>query len=497
VFVPLMRRARRGRARRAGLVVGAVFLALFVALTGGEKPVLRAALALLLAELALRQDRELRRPDALSFLCAALLLEALFDPDGLRSLSLLLSYSATLGLLVGTGPLLAAFRRQDRAAHGLQPSPMQRALSILFACGARIVASALAASTCAVLATLPITWAAFHEASPWGVVLTALVLPPFTALCVLSWIATLWPAASLAPLAELCARAMYGILELGDALPGSPLVLPPRPFALLALAVVLAFAALAHVRWRRAAFLVAGVLLLPWSAAPRGLELWALDIGHGTAVVARAPGLEALVFDAGSRDRRGLVAEALVPLLARWDVARPIAVLSHGHRDHAGGLERLAQRFPLLALYGAAPAQGPVRLAHGSVRMDVELGRIELTRPCPELALSLIRGASEPGNEGSRALVLAWRGENVVLLGDAEREGLEWLARGLDGPVRLLLAPHHGSEAPGLAALLDRTPPDEVWISGSSPPAIGRELDRRAIRWRWTARDGPLALRLP
>jgi competence protein ComEC len=274
-------------------------------------------------------------------------------------------------------------------------------------------------------------------------------------------------------------------------------VLPPRPLALLALAVVLAFLALERAPLRRAAFALAGLLLLPWSAAPAGLELWALDVGHGTAVVARAPGLEALVFDAGSRDRRGLVSEALVPLLARWDVARLHVALSHGHRDHAGGLERLAQRFPLAGLQGAAPAQSSVRLAHGAERTDVELGRVELPSPCPELRLTLVRGSGEPGNEGSRALLLRWREASVVLLGDAELEGLEWLAARPRPPVRLLLAPHHGSDAPGLALLLDRAPPAETWVSGSAEPAIGKELDRRGLPWRWAARDGPLALRLP
>jgi len=45
--------------------------------------------------------------------------------------------------------------------------------------------------------------------------------------------------------------------------------------------------------------------------------------------------------------------------------------------------------------------------------------------------------------------------------------------------------------------LLERTPPREVWVSASEPPAIGPELERRGIPWRWTGAEGPLALRLP
>ena len=43
----------------------------------------------------------------------------------------------------------------------------------------------------------------------------------------------------------------------------------------------------------------------------------ALDVGHGTAIALRGPGVPALVFDAGSRDRRSVYEEALAPLLAR------------------------------------------------------------------------------------------------------------------------------------------------------------------------------------
>ena len=47
----------------------------------------------------------------------------------------------------------------------------------------------------------------------------------------------------------------------------------------------------------RAATLGAALLLLPWSAAPAGLEVHLLDVGHGSSVVLRAPGIEALIFD--------------------------------------------------------------------------------------------------------------------------------------------------------------------------------------------------------
>jgi beta-lactamase superfamily II metal-dependent hydrolase len=146
---------------------------------------------------------------------------------------------------------------------------------------------------------------------------------------------------------------------------------------------------------------------------------------------------------------------------------------------------------PIAAWYGAAP---PFETRGGQGRLDVGAGRLRWLGARSELGLELLRGQDAQGNEGSRALLVTWRGERLLLLGDAEEEGLAGLALE-PGPLRLLLAPHHGADAPALRPLLER-PPALVWISASERPAIAAELDRRRLPWQWTGRDGPLALRL-
>lgn len=499
VLGPWAGAARRGR---RWFLLRALLLGAFALLAGAEKPIVRAALAWCFAELAARgtvlAGGAPRRPDGPSFLCAAFVLEGLLDPAGLRSLSLTLSYAATLGLMLGTGPIQALLRRpfartREDAWEELGQGPAHRLARALVARLTHATLRALAASLAAVLATLPLVWSSFGEVAPAGALVTVLVMPPFTALCLVAWLAALLPTPLLTPLGEGCAQALYALLELGDRLPGTPLLLPPRPMAGLVLATVLVFVALRTGRCARAAAGTWGVLLLPWSAAPRGLELHALDVGHGSAFVLRAPGLEALVFDAGSRERRSVARAALLPLLARWEVARPWVVLSHADQDHAGGLERLATRFPLAGWAGAGSAQASVRLAHA---WDVTDGALDFGPRTRELGLRLLRVGSEPGNEGSRALEVRWRGERLLLTGDAEERGLVELPLE-PGPLRLLLAPHHGSDVPGLGPFLARHPPAEVWISSAERPAIAAELERRSLAWRWTGRDGPLALELP
>jgi beta-lactamase superfamily II metal-dependent hydrolase len=253
----------------------------------------------------------------------------------------------------------------------------------------------------------------------------------------------------------------------------------------------------------RAAALAAAVLLVPWTPAPRGLELLACDVGHGTAVVLRVPGGSVWVFDAGSRDRTGVGREALAPILAAWEATSIRVVASHPDRDHMQGLCWLLLRYPPAVWAGALPAPDPgraERLPHTTLVMDVQAGVLELPLGAP-LRASLLRAGPLPGNEGSRSLLLSplepgGPPERVLLCGDAEAEGLAGMLADLpqaDGPGGLLLLPHHGSDTPWLAPLLERFRPREVWVSTTAEPAVAAELDRRGLEWRWTGRDGVLS----
>ena len=526
VLLPLTRFAFRTLAgRRPSERSRALFLArilglcVFVAVSGGGPPITRASLALVLALLARLLDGSSaseasdgravsrgwgRASDPLSLWAAAFSFECLANPAGLASLSLELSYAATLGLILGTGPLQAAWSREPAPWTAFR-GPARTIASIVLGRAGRALRQSLAASLGAVLATLPISWSVFGELAPAGILLTPLALPPFVALLFCSWGGALLPHPIVTAASELSARALYLLLELGDLLPGTPVPLPPRPALLIWIGVALVFAALRGVRGaRRAAAGLWAILLLPWSAGPSGLELHALDVGHGTAVVARTPGLDALIFDAGSRDRRGVWEEALAPLLARLEVARPWVVLSHADRDHDSALPRLLARYPAALQVGAPGAQSDVRPAHvrrplRSPSLDLLAGRLEIRVPDLDLGLALIRGVCAGGNEGSRSLELTWKGERILLAGDAEERGLlAALQEGsLRGPARLALMPHHGSESPFLWAFLARLDPREVWISAAEVPPIAAELERRGLLWRWTGRDGSLALRLP
>ncbi len=445
-----------------------------------------------------------RRADGVALWCLALLVECALHPRAAAELSVQLSFAATLGLVLGTAPLrrvlsLPVPRAVD--ALGRPRSPLLRA------CAVRVQVAfvgAVSASLAAVAATLPFVWWRLGEWSPLGVFATLAIAGPAAALLFLGWIAAIAPGCVPELLLVAPARAMTASLRMFDALPGTPEALPPRPVWLVGAAVALAFAALTlrsdetRRRAARVSAVLFAVLLVPWTTAPRALEVHALDVGHGTCCIVRAPGLGTWVFDAGSRDRTEVARAALAPALRAWDVGRIGVVLSHPDRDHDGAVPWLVGRFDVAAYGGALPAQVAERLPHSAPRFDLARGRMALPAlqgSCPGVAAWLERGEPVPGNEGSRTLRIEWFGEQIVLTGDAEAEGLRaWLAdmpRSEKG-ASLLLAPHHGSEIERLGLLLDAVRPAEVWISGPARPPIAGELDRRGIPWRSTGSVGPL-----
>jgi beta-lactamase superfamily II metal-dependent hydrolase len=227
-------------------------------------------------------------------------------------------------------------------------------------------------------------------------------------------------------------------------------------------------------------------------------------VGHGTAIAVRAPGVPALVFDAGSRDRPQVARRALLPLLADWDAGSVAIVASHADRDHASALPWLAERLDVEFWAGAGPEECRARLPDTAWRADCAAGWIELAPPRapPDLRLWLVRGAASADNEGSRSLVVEARGARFLLAGDAEDQGIAGFVAGSPGPPghgpwRLITLPHHGSDGPRLGRLLTALAPAEVWVSCAGEPDAAAELERRGLAWRSTNAAGPLRLEHP
>lgn len=157
--------------RRVGAVVTMVAVALFCLLMGGEPSVVRAGVLCLIVcgGLCLR-----READACNSLGLALFLLLVVNPYAAYDIGLLLSFSATCGLLF-LAPFLRKWLLRAPWTNGVWDA----------------VASAVSVTVSAMVATLPIVILFFGRLSLVGVVANVVLMLPASALLIFGWIALL------------------------------------------------------------------------------------------------------------------------------------------------------------------------------------------------------------------------------------------------------------------------------------------------------------------
>jgi len=101
-------------------------------------------------------------------------------------------------------------------------------------------------------------------------------------------------------------------------------------------------------------FALLALLVVPTTliAQSRTLDIYWIDVEGGAATLLVAPSGESMLFDTGfdvdDRDAKRIVAAAQQAGLQRIDHV----VISHYHRDHAGGLAALSKMIPIGRFYG-------------------------------------------------------------------------------------------------------------------------------------------------
>jgi competence protein ComEC len=474
--------AARFEVGRAAAALGVPVAWVYAELAGGGGSTVRAAW---MATVALAARALGRRTDATRAFGLSMGAMAIADPLVAFDLSFLLSAGATGGLLAFATPL---------ARWAAAKVPRWAALPT------RAVATTIAAS----LPCVPIL-ARYAPTVPVGGVLANLLavpvgesaaLPLCLAHALLSW----WPSAERG-----CATAASGALVLvrqvakAFSVPALTSQIPqPTSWQLAALAV--AGSALLLLSKRRTpvvAVCAVAVLLLELGArragAPRGvLRATFLDVGQGDAAIVDLPDGQALVIDGG-----GLVgspidvgARVLAPeLRARRRPEVAVAVLSHPHPDHYGGLatgleavrigalwdsgegeaERIGGAYE--ALVAAMRARAVPVLRPGALCGPHELGgaSIEVLAPCP--SFSSDRGP----NDNSFVLRLTFGERSLLFVGDAEREEEEILLRRGGERLRadVLKVGHHGSRTSSSPAFIAAVAPREAVISAGCRNRFG------------------------
>jgi len=252
--------------------------------------------------------------------------------------------------------------------------------------------------------------------------------------------------------------------------------------------------------------------LLPWRPAePDSLRVTTLDVGQGLAVAVESGGHH-MVLDTGAGSPGGWSAgrSVVAPfLIGEGAVTVDALVVSHGDRDHAGGVAGLAEVIPVSRLI--APGRLSARLAEGVPR-PVSAGQCTAGAQIREgdLTVSWLwprESSALDGEENDHSCValLEWQGIRVLFTGDISRDVERRLVDLYPefAPVDLLIVPHHGSRTSTSTALLDWSQPARAVFSagyrhhfGHPHPTVVQRLlshgvevfstaDAGAVQFQW------------
>ena len=222
-----------------------------------------------------------------------------------------------------------------------------------------------------------------------------------------------------------------------------------------------------------------------------GLTVHFIDVGQGDSILLTCEGKTMLVDAGGSEQGDRVVRYLKAQKISGLD----IAVATHPHRDHIGGMDTVVQNFPIKKLYT------PVKESDSSYFQDLAkacgAANVKLTVPKADARFSLgsatvtvlgPRGDYEKlENENNMSIVLRvdYGDRSFLLTGDAEHEEeTAILDAGCIVDVDVLKAGHHGSEDSTGSRLLHESMPDYCVISCGLGNDYGHPHDDTLSRLR-------------
>jgi competence protein ComEC len=265
---------------------------------------------------------------------------------------------------------------------------------------------------------------------------------------------------------------------------------------LAAMGVLIAFSS---VRQRRAvalgglAALFASAMFVAFYSSspriePRKLEVTAIDVGQGDSLLIVSPEGRTMLIDAGGsigpvHSEFDFGEDIVAPYLWSRGLERlDVAVLTHAHGDHIGGLARILEDFhpaelwvginpdttATEQLYRAAAANHVLVRQHtaGDV-LDWGGSRVRVLSPPPDW-----QPKPKKQNDDSLALLVTYGATSALLAGDLEKKMERFVAT--ESPrADLLKVAHHGSATSTTPELLEAVRPRYAVISAGYGNSFG------------------------
>lgn len=387
---------------------------------------------------------------------------------------------------------------------------------------ARLILLMYAVSLVLAVANAPLLAADQHLVSPIGIVIGPPVIVLTSAALLSGFLMLITVPLEplhqvLARLTELTLAATGRLVHWAETIPGGWFYTAGPPvgwmlgfYVLGAVLILVGPQGRPRMLWALLGWIVIGLLLPTVSMTERETRLTFLAVGKGGCTVIETADGRCLLYDAGTTNGAAAVRRVIAPYLWHRGIRRIDEILlSHADADHFNGLPAILDRFAVgqvtmtpsfaekptaevaSALLALEQHAIPCRLAVAGDRFragDVEL---EVLHPPP---------VGPSGTENERSLVIALRHREVTILltGDLEKSGTQYLLERSAIPADVLMAPHHGSRAALPPALLRWTRPRLVVVSRGRPygnTVTPADVGPTATIWN-TWDDGAVCLRL-
>ena len=480
-----------------------------------------------------------RTPDLPTSLAVAALLLLVPKPQRILDAGFQLSFSAVLGIAVMIPVLQDGWEDAApslRVTDGVAGWNIART-AIVRTC--RLLRKNILAGLGITMTMLPFLLIHFYEWSPWSVLLNLAVIPLMGILlpCLigLQLVARLTALAHCLELPQhlLCAaiEAIFSCYEqlcrFTTALPGSILHTGyPTWQALAAYTIGLIALAVSGKKLRphlrlAAAMCLMGIFLI---RLPGELNVTMLDVGQGECVGIETREHHVYLVDAGSTSKKKTGQYQIIPWL-KYIGTRGVEgiFITHWDEDHISAVGELLEWskssrvkirrifLPDVALKDEVLEALLQQIEEAEISVEYLSAGEHMTDGALQISClhPYAKKVPEDRNDASLVLRLSQGDFQMLLTGDLEKSGEDWLVEqarpATQNPLRctILDAGHHGASNATGEALLDLAQPGVVLIScgknnryGHPAPETLQRLEERGIRWYSTAEVGAIQVQV-
>ncbi len=469
--------------KRKKLFISAVAVLLFVVFTGASVSVIRTGFVCVLSFVA---QLLYKRSDPLTALAEAAAVLGLITPHVIMSASFLLSFSATLGILLFAGKIIERYSGIYQKFE-LKSKRRKMIKSVL-----ELTAVGLSAQ----VFVIPILIFFFRSFSTVSVVATILLTPLLAPLlaggllfCILGFISKTI-ALPVAGFLFALTKCMIWIAECFASLSISKIMVGRlTPYFIWCYTIfILLLIALFKRKRRLFTVLLSGlaclsvIFLIHANYNYKVASVSFMNVGQGDCTLIQAPGNCDVLLDAGGKEGDYSVGEEVIlPYLERNNIKDiEYAIASHGHADHINGFISLMElteikHFVVPEGFGTTKESQKLleeikkkkipitKMRHGEV---LKLGNgMEITTVLPDAkTLTYIKENDE--NNRSMLLRLSYGNVSFLFAGDLSETGESYACAhyGKLLHANVMKASHHGSDSSNTEQFLDCVKPDYVFI---------------------------------